>query len=285
MNTKLSAHLAQFTDARIMTSQTIGAGLESEVFLVTLSDDSQLIVKLPRSGRTTNYVFEAEAYQKLGQIGAKVPQVLYVHPDVLCLSVIPGRELDNQSDLYSHKTIFTDAARDLAKCQEIVFDEFNGAAWQDFLVPVSAQINSLAETGLVDVADINKLRDYWNKVRSSLDITTGRLVHGDFAMGAIFVNHNQYTGLIDFGDALIGDPLMDLAYFKFKEINKPYGPQTFTNLYEPYRQFASSSLPANAGERINAYMIYWGAKRILDCPDRALRPTFAAKLVTVAKQL
>jgi len=39
----------------------------------------------------------------------------------------------------------------------------------------------------------------------------GRLLHGDFHTGHIFAQHGKITGIIDFENAVSGDPLYDLA--------------------------------------------------------------------------
>lgn len=49
--------------------------------------------------------------------------------------------------------------------------------------------------------------------RNLLAITPGRLLNGNIHLGSIFVENGKFSGLGDFGQLLIGDPIDDLAYF------------------------------------------------------------------------
>lgn len=48
---------------------------------------------------------------------------------------------------------------------------------------------------------------------------TRGLLHGDFHLRHVFVNteHDQVTGIIDFGNREVGDPIWDLAWFALRE--------------------------------------------------------------------
>jgi aminoglycoside phosphotransferase (APT) family kinase protein len=43
------------------------------------------------------------------------------------------------------------------------------------------------------------------------NVAEGRLLHGDFVPGHVLVEGDEVTGIIDFGDAMAGDPVWDLA--------------------------------------------------------------------------
>ena len=124
------------------------------------------------------------------------------------------------------------------------------------------------------------MHDFWEAALPGISLKQGSLVHGDFAMSAIFVEGSTYAGLIDFGDALIGDPVMDLAYFRFKEITKPYGPATYDLLCRAYQHATGRSI---AEQRVLFYMIYWGLERLAHCPDAALHTKFGDKFHEVAE--
>lgn len=89
----------------------------------------------------------------------------------------------------------------------------------------------------------------------------GALVHGDFALSAIFVNNNKYEGIIDYGDAFIGDPLLDLAYFRFKEITKEYGYHLYDMLANSYSSYSNSSREY-IDYATTFYMMYWAIERV-----------------------
>ena len=72
---------------------------------------------------------------------------------------------------------------------------------------------------------------------------------------------NWFTGLIDFGDSFVGDPLIDVAYFKFKEINKEYGDTLFEIFSQYY--FLPGEYTKTTQITLHMYMIYWGLTRII----------------------
>jgi aminoglycoside phosphotransferase (APT) family kinase protein len=53
--------------------------------------------------------------------------------------------------------------------------------------------------------------------RHALDVSDvePRLVHGDFGPKHIFVDHEQITGIIDWGEARSDDPVEDFAWWNF----------------------------------------------------------------------
>ena len=111
------------------------------------------------------------------------------------------------------------------------------------------------------------------------------LVHGDFALSAIFVKDKHYEGIIDYGDAFIGDPLMDIAYFRFKEITKGYGQQIYRLLLEQYLQITGIDREY-AEEVISLYMIYWAVERIhADNIEQDLINKFLEKTDALIKHL
>lgn len=116
-------------------------------------------------------------------------------------------------------------------------------------------------------------------------LSQGVLVHGDFAMSALFVNNNQFEGIIDFGDAFVGDPLVDIAYFRFKEITKEYGEQVYANLLQAYIEMGGMKVTPETERRILFYTIYWGLRRLRHCPDSSLRLKFVEKLTKISTLL
>lgn len=301
MNTQTNQIIAHYNSSSVIETNFMDAGLESNVVLVQLSDGTSAIVKSPKPNRRPNYIFESDAYRKLSALGARVPTVLYADEQSLVMSVLAGGELDNHPELYSDKLLFQDIAGNLALCWQVEYDGFGPIdidsyrntkailgkfpTWSAFLNETEQLFDPLAKSGQLEHQTVDNLSRYWSKYKNSFDIAKGRLIHGDFAMSAVFVESDKYSGLIDFGDAIIGDPLMDLAYFKFKEINKDYGTTTFSNLVKPYIELTKAEEISNFGTRINLYMIYWGLHRVLDCPEPELIPKFAAKLQVVADGL
>jgi Ser/Thr protein kinase RdoA (MazF antagonist) len=154
--------------------------------------------------------------------------------------------------------------------------------WQAYLKGLQPVLDVIVATGMLSDGDLQRLRSFWKQKLPGIQLDQGTLVHGDFAMTAIFVDGETYIGLIDFGDALIGDPLMDLAYFRFKEITKPYGTATYQLLLAAYTKATGFTWDNASDETILLYMIFWALCRLRHCPDVALRNKFYDKLHKVA---
>ena len=241
--------------------------------VVVLSDDDgvKTITKRRRPSGKTQYKFEAFAYRKLGASGASVPHVLTVNDDELVMSAFTGSTLDDQTDLYADAAIFRSIAKDLALNRNIQFNGFGKAiedkdgafrgeysSWSEFL---SKTYDKLHSSPILTSKQRSVLASYWNNKISKINIDAALLVHGDFALSAVFVKDGKYEGIIDFGDAIVGDPLLDLAYFRFKEITKDYGASIYDLLLNSYLEFSGLNCKY-VDEAVKFYMIYWAVERI-----------------------
>lgn len=278
-----------------MTDQTqvnlITTGLESDVYQIVIGS-IDLILKVRHPDGKQQYEFEAFAYTNMALEVAMAPQVIYVDDDSLVMTQLAGEEMDDRSDLFHDQALFASIAADLAHCHNIKLPGFGAAtktnasfvginsSWRDYLDSMKQMLDSLIPVSTLCDTDIQVLRIFWNSTLPYMVLEEGSLIHGDFAMSAIFVDDTTYTGIIDFGDAFIGDPLMDLAYFRFKEVTKPYGQDIYDLLADEYRKTTDRFIDEN---RILFYMVYWGLQRLSHCPDEVLRTKFGDKLHAVAE--
>ncbi len=275
--------------------QLISTGLESVVYKITQNNGEEFILKSRKLGGKQNYLFEAYCLEQLASIGAMVPSVINYSSDHISISIINGSEIDDQRDIYNNKTVFLDIANNLALCQNKAFTGFgapinrNGDfigehdSWKDYLASILTLFDTTeTETSGLSAQQIAKIKKYYESNYSDISLDTGTIVHGDFAMNAIFVDNKKFSGIIDFGDGLIGDPMLDLAYFRFKDINKDYGNNIYQNLINNYFNQPKIKKPKDFESRINLYMIYWGIQRINHCPDDNIRRKFGDKLKIVS---
>jgi len=264
----------------------IESGAESIVYSLTNSDGSVYIVKNRQPKGKVHYRFEAYLYEKLYQLGARVPQVVSVNDDELVMTALQGETIDDRTDLFGDSAIFQKAADDLLLSRKLTFQGYGPAAlvdgeyvgesksWNEFL---NSTLAVLETSTLLSPAQKEVLLEYWKKVAPAIRLNEGMLVHGDFALSAIFVHNNKYEGIIDYGDAFIGDPLMDLAYFRFKEMTKDYGYEIYSLLKNSYVK--NLDIDDETLERIIVfYMVYWAVVRVhADNLDVALIEKFIDK--------
>ncbi|MEI6054026.1 MAG: aminoglycoside phosphotransferase family protein [Candidatus Saccharibacteria bacterium] len=280
----------------LLGKELINNGLESKVYKVN-SVKGPIIIKTKKINGRVNYLFEAYAYNQLIKLGAKVPKVIDVNVRSITLSLLDGEELDDKIYLFNNSSIFKEIADDLKLCKKVNFKGYGPAVkmenvfvgrysnWQDYLDSMYNDLIVLSSKNKQLTKDeYNILISYWQRNSKNITPTKGNLVHGDFSMGSIFVNENKYAGIIDFGDAFIGDPIMDLAYFRFKEINKEYGDSLYRLLINQYLNDSKNDT-VEFNNKILLYMIFWAVKRISHCPNKIIRNKFVEKTKILAKYI
>lgn len=252
------------------TNKIIDEGAESIVTLITLSDSTSVVTKTRQPHGKTQYLFEAFSYQSVGILGSHVPTVVSVNKNQLTMSAFVGETIDDQTDLYDDKEIFEHIAKDLVLNRQVTFEGYGRpipndttysgeyADWVDFL---NATYEKLKKSHLLSQIQKESLASKWNEMIAAVHLDQGALVHGDFALSAIFVNNNKYEGIIDYGDAFIGDPLLDLAHFRFKEITKEYGYHLYDMLAHAYSRYSNTNREY-IDNTTEFYMMYWAIERV-----------------------
>jgi aminoglycoside phosphotransferase (APT) family kinase protein len=283
----------------------LDSGSESAVYRLQ-APGGDVIVKEATAQGHQQYPFEAFAYQQMEQQGAKVPHVISADDQVLIMTALGGKDIDNNTGLFTNRlastVLFIAVGADLAKAHSIELPSFGKAikedqgtfkgqdtTWANHLGAMTPLVMQLRPQGHLTSQDVVLIQNYWNDTLPKVQLEQGVLVHGDFALTAIFAHSDStYSGIIDFGDALIGDPLMDLAYFGFKEMTKSYGQQVYDLLLNGYVKATGREWGDNEDMLVCFYMVYWGIRRLEHCPNEEAKIAFINKLhaleAVVAKQ-
>ncbi len=284
-------------DPNYQVTDLIFSGLESLVCRAVAEDGTQLILKKIKERGAQQYCFEAHAYQVLAELGARVPRVVAVNDEHLLMTSFRGEELDDKEQLYGNEILWREVAQDLACCRKVVFSGYGPArqisgtfvgqykSLQEYLTSVRRLFETSAFTSGLGLADRKQLERFWDATQPMINGRQSMLVHGDFAMSAIFVHDDTYEGLIDFGDALIGDPLMDLAHFRFKEITKPYGKELYRRLLKSYLQVTGLTADVPCERTIQFYMIYWAIMSLVYCPSEDIRKKYVGKTKVLVSEI
>lgn len=267
---------------------------ECEVYSIT-ENKQKLFLKIKRANSCTNFEVEALTLRKLGALGVKVARVIEQSASSIIISGNLGKCLNDRPYLFLKRAIYEDLSKDLKNFYKIEFDGFGliedfirargrHKNWTDFFDNIGPWAENIKNHSLADKGSVEILEKYW-QINSPLlkSVKRSYLVHGDFCLDHIFAFKGSYSGIIDFGDAFAGDPLMDLAYFKLKEITKPYGTKIFELLKESYEKF--QSVGPEQMVLINLYMIYWSLRRVSESGDASISQAFAKKLERLATDL
>ena len=87
-------------------------------------------------------------------------------------------------------------------------------SWRGFLEGVVGEVRALAGSYAVAGAVADAVADTVDARGEALAaVEVGSLCHGDLKVGHVFVDDGRLAGIIDWGDAVVGDPVWDVARF------------------------------------------------------------------------
>jgi aminoglycoside phosphotransferase (APT) family kinase protein len=207
----------------ILTSPLAGSILN--VVYAVRCGERELIAK---SGASAGIRREAAVLTMLRQTEVPVPHAVLLPAnqtfpsDLLLLDTLPGQAAKRDSE------VLTDAGRSLRRLHDIRLPGFGlvgtdqrlpagtSDTWAGFL---HAAMTDARESVPVDVMPAS-VHDEAAAVRSQpyihdhlAGIDQGVLLHGDLMPRHVWDDDGRLAGLIDWGDATVGDPLFDLARF------------------------------------------------------------------------
>jgi aminoglycoside phosphotransferase (APT) family kinase protein len=166
-----------------------------------------------KAGHDDWIVSEAHACRLAREAGVPAPEILaavFEGRPFIIMSLVRGTAL-SELPLGRWPGLLRRAGELLRVLHEIPLDGFGSFArgrpehgqWADVL-----RADWLSALDLLDVD-----REAYERAvdRHLPNVVEGRLLHGDFVPGHIFVEGDEIAGIIDFGDAMAGDPVWDLA--------------------------------------------------------------------------
>lgn len=221
---------AELPDLHVHEVRFLDEGWDNRLYLV----DEDLIVRVAK--------FEAESKQLLDEANTlasigpllplPVPYPQFVHhpsADFPAAAMgyrrLPGRSLDAKEITGAVAAMLApDLARFLIILHSIPADAFRRLPAHVF-TPVDwmdRHVRLVRDTfadlrQLLDVATLNRFLDWWNGYQQdavALDFEPC-FIHGDLGCEHLLVERDPWriTGVIDFGDAMVADPALDLAGF------------------------------------------------------------------------
>lgn len=212
---------------------------------------------------------EVAVLQVLGPVGVPVPFIeaadlsgdLAGIPCVL-LRQVGGEPVDCASAEFSL------AGRPLRQVHEVMLGGYGSLvasseglrgedqSWADTMSGRMQSLALIAETGLVDAglldqtgAAVRDLSDVF------ANVSGGHLLHGDFNPRHVYAHGGQIMGIIDWGDAICGDPVYDLgrvlhsAVLERDDIN--YGLDVVDRLLKTY-----GDAPWRQGDLTDSLLVY-----------------------------
>ncbi|MFI7064326.1 phosphotransferase family protein [Kribbella sp. NPDC050124] len=151
-----------------------------------------------KSGATVEA--EARACALAWSVGVPAPEVLAVEPSYLICAEVPG----SPSEAF---TVFEAAGRGFRKLHSL----HGEGSWAARLQRMIERLDVLA--GIVPDDLARRLREVMPPFIDTVAEVEPVLLHGDLHPRHLYAVGNELTGVIDWGDAMYGDPLFDVARF------------------------------------------------------------------------
>jgi Ser/Thr protein kinase RdoA (MazF antagonist) len=85
------------------------------------------------------------------------------------------------------------------------------AAWGQTMLARCDGLGPVVDAGLVPTELVARVTAAVGGRRDLLAITSGSLLHADFHPRHVYVARSSISGIIDWGDAMVGDPLYDFG--------------------------------------------------------------------------
>lgn len=217
--------------AELIYAEDINSGVHSTVYRVQVrhSDEMQSLIVKQQSRESVQR--EATALQALQSSGLPVPQMIGTHHDetgsYLVQSQLAGESIFAPDDITTHVQQW---AQILAWIHRTPIDI---SSLPDVADECHRRINETSATldATMSEAQIRQMLASWDVVPRNAPA----LLHGDFWCGNLLWQGDALTGIIDWEDAALGDPLADVANSR-REVLWFYGREAMQAFTDAYRQ-------------------------------------------------
>lgn len=220
----LSSRFGTVTDLRPLTE-----GEDSQAFRFRHSDDDFVLrINPDRVGFDKDrYVYVTFANPTL-----PIPEVIDIWPissgQTCCVSrLVPGKTLQELGPEQLHRLAVStasmlDAIAAIDQSGASGFGPFDAKGrgrcltWRDYLVKIW-QPNAHESITISRLASLDRIERYVDEMRrlATSCPEEQRLVHGDFGSNNVMALGDRITGVIDWSEAMYGDPLYDIANILF----------------------------------------------------------------------
>jgi aminoglycoside phosphotransferase (APT) family kinase protein len=228
----LAAIVGRVTQRQVVGLEKVVRGYESEVYQVTIQDGERLVIRIRRYG-PLRMEDEAWAIAQARAAGAPVPDVLLcechwidgAERDVMVQRAVPGHPLAAQHGSLGEdqlRSCFVQAGAALATIHRVPVEGFymrrqgvwDFASWEDVatanLRDRTAERATVRTAGVTD-AELDTLLGVLDRLQRALPWPNPVLIHGDYTPAHLFFDTSPtLTGIIDFGQAQGGAPIIDL---------------------------------------------------------------------------
>lgn len=225
----VAAEVERHVGAPVTDVVSVSGSVANHDFLVRCGEEGFVL----KAGPGTEMAAEAWACRRVRADGVLAPEIVVLESDpqgfslpYLIMKQFPG---DNLKD--SDHGVLIAAGQDLRRAHEISlagFGPLHGGSdantsqspagrcpsWSAFLDETHDHLAVLLAAGVIEQTVSRSVTAAYRAHAGQIVFAgPGRLLHGDLKLPHVFAEAGRYVGLIDWGDASVGDPLFDLARF------------------------------------------------------------------------
>lgn len=232
------APIEKWLKIKIKEFEILSGGVNNRVFLIRTQEGKNLVVRMSTQERS-KFTSELWAFEQVQKNNVPVPKVIAVDTSkkivpgytISVSEKLPGTPLSDLNEKRRlDRTFFLQAGRALRGIHNVritrggwgyIDSEEKGSypTWEDFVLrPCDRNLfsNSI-QRGLIKSTDIDLAMETLRRKKNLLTNVPQQLVHGDFSLGNMLQKDNRLVGVLDFENAISGDPVWDLAYFSLYE--------------------------------------------------------------------
>ena len=240
------AKLERVMGSRVLQSDVAPTpgGPKNRTVLVLLEDGRRVAVQQYADHRIAQLRLKAaeQLAAPLREHGVPVPPVLFSDldgtPPWAVFEALPGDPGYVAADWDLSRSNFLPIARDMGRLLR-GFHELDPEAFD--LPRLWTDVAALSQTAQGWLAplephlsrvDARAVRDVIDSVPALLSDRPAVVCHGDFGPQNVLVVGDRISGLLDFEDARIGDPLVDVAWWAW--LIRAHTPEAFTRTWRPF---------------------------------------------------
>jgi aminoglycoside phosphotransferase (APT) family kinase protein len=217
---QVASALSGVVGDRVLGVERLAGYVGNQDFMLHTAGSGDFVLKA--AGHPGELVAEGWACDRVRELGVPVPEVVALEsePHTLPLPFLLTRRLAGAELGKGPHPVLTTVGEHLRAVHSITLSGYGFRkqpaydAWTGFTGEALTCLGELVD-GEVITDELAQRID--GALTSRADLIAydkaGALLHGDLKPPHIFTREGQLTGIIDWGDALAGDPLYDLARF------------------------------------------------------------------------
>jgi len=214
LSEQVTALFSRYTDTPVISIKDLSKGCDQKVYLIDTGHDSYVLKQsIENNSKISN---EAIGCEHAKALNIPAPTVLYQGEDNLIETAIPGKDLQEISDVPND--VYVELSQHLKRLHTLKMNfygeiggEKHSTLRENICAYHDASLESLLQTKLFTAGEGQRVRHYFKQHEHHLSSKSAVLLHGDIADDNVMTDGNKITGILDWGDLTAGVPEEEFA--------------------------------------------------------------------------